>query len=289
MLRIPLLIALLLTSASCSGAARHEVDPEALSNTDDRVERGTFPWQGEEMTFLVKHIALNLDLLEATLVAGFEEEAADGTPFIGLYGKASSIALARVFARVDDAGFAAIDPKTWTPLYSTKDLNENDKSRKYFVWYWPEELYATIEKHGDGKVHHSKKPLTVDSLDLLSWLYHLRTTSLEPGAQQTWTVFDGWTISQMTIVIQGSEEVWTPLGIFEAVRMDLYRQKFASAWPQGAFASVYTNPILVASGERYFVGRAWIADDDNRTPIRLTVETKLGDLDLLLQSYSPAP
>lgn len=278
-----------LLAVACTSIARPsaELDETLAPNLLALEDRGVFPFQGEQMSYTVEHTGLKAKLLELTVNVGYEGTADDGTAYIPITGFARSISIARMLARVDDTAETYIDPRTWRPHYAVKDLDENGNQRAYRVWFWPEELYATVEKYQGNTLNTKNIPLPASALDAVSWIYHLRAVDLDANAQQTWIVYDGWVISRLTIVVGPREEVWTPIGFFDARRIDIYREKVESHWPHGALAGAYADPELSVTGERYFFGNVWISDDANRIPVRLAVETKVGDLDLRIEGYQP--
>ncbi|OIP32101.1 MAG: hypothetical protein AUK47_21180 [Deltaproteobacteria bacterium CG2_30_63_29] len=283
--RIHLILFASLIVSACGGV----VSQGELANTEeqqlDARDRGPFPWIGEEMGFSVRHAGSGAELLQVNVTVGQNATAEDGTQYIPISGSAVSIALARMFARVDDYADTFVDPKTWLPIYAMKDLNENERHRTYHVWFWSDELYSSVEKHQGNNVHKYNVPLPRASLDAISWVYHLRTIPLESGGTQSWYLYDGWKISRLSVVIQQKEDVWTPLGFYPAYRMDVYREKLDSFWPQGALSGVLADPQLIVTNENAFLGNVWIADDELHIPVRLAIETKLGDLDLLINNY----
>lgn len=285
-----LCLPLLLLMLGCGGVVSQGDLNKTDAQTNDAFDRGPFPWRGEEMGFSVRHAGSGAELLQVNVAVGQIAIADDGTQYIPISGSAISVSLARMFARVDDYADTFVDPRSWLPIYAMKDLNENDRHRTYHVWFWSDELYSSVEKHQGTNVHKYNVPLPRTCLDAISWVYHLRTVPLEKGGTHSWYIYDGWKISRLSIVIQEKEDVWTPLGFYPAYRMDVYREKLDSFWPQGALSGVLADPELIVTNENVFLGNVWVADDEVHTPVRLAIGTKLGDLDLLINGYeAPAP
>jgi hypothetical protein len=279
---------LLLSSLSaCSGLARQGLTGEGASPAPWLVDRGPFPWQGERIEYVVRHAKVEMDLLHAEIEVGQPVEASDGTRCIPLVASAQSVALARVFVRLDDKTYTCLDEKSWEPLYAYKYLDENERQRTYHVFFWPEALYASVERHAGKDVATKDVPLPAHTLDAISWVFMIRQQSPEKGSTSVWYIYDGWIISALTLVSQGPEEIWTPLGIYETTRFDLFREKFDSHWPQGALSGVYLDPELTVDTPKAFMGNVWVTRDQRRIPVRLALETKLGDVELSIRSYVP--
>ncbi len=287
----PLLFLSLVPIVICCLACGGVVSQGELVNTEESqdglLDRGPFPWRGESMGYSVRHAGTGAELMQVNVAVGQLATADDGTQTIPITGSAVSVALARMFARVDDYSDTFIDPKTWLPIYATKDLKENDRHRTYHVWFWPEELYATAEKHVGKNVHKYNVPLPCDTRAAMTWVDQLVFRAIKEASQQARFIYDGWKLSRLTVVVQEKEEIWTPIGFYSAYRMDVYREKFDSFWPQGALSGVLADPQLVLTDEKAFLGNAWVADDEFHTPIRLAIGTKLGDLDLIINQYTP--
>src|SRR5690606_41199476 len=108
-----------------------------------------------------------------------------------------------------------------------------------------------------------------------------------------WFIYDGWRLSKLIVVVREREDIWTPMGFYPSYRLDVYREKYDTHWPQGALSGAFVEPELTIEKERYILGNLWISDDDAGLPVRLAIETQFGDLDLLIQDWSspslPAP
>ncbi len=283
-----LLLLLLVFSAACVSVVQRGSNLDDDARNIRRVQqRGYFPFQGESFTFIVRHAATNMEVLRAGMSVGVEHIAEDGARVIPIFAEANSASLLRFFARIRDTAETYLDPDTWMPFYAVKDLNENDRERAFHVWYWSENLAASVERIAPDGVTRRELSLPLGTMDAIAWIFHARSMPLEKGAQGAWFIFDGWILSRLLVVVQAKEEVWTPLGFYSAYRLDLYREKLESHSPIGALAGVFVDPELTLESTATFIGNCWIADDPYRTPVRLAIATSVGDLDFILDTYQP--
>ncbi len=93
---------------------------------------------------------------------------------------------------------------------------------------------------------------------------------LEAGQSFQYYVWDGRRERLVTIEAKGIEKVWTPIGWYQARRVDV------SSRVTGGFIK---KKALDAEPKR---GHAWFGLDPHRTPVKLVTPTKLGDAEALL-------
>lgn len=260
------------------GLMEDSVQSTALSQ-----ERGIFPFIGEKLHFAVRHVATKASLAEAEIRVGQPMVSEDGTHFIPITGNASSVALARLVMRVDDRIEAYIDPKTWDTMYSFKHLDEKDRNRSFYVWFWPEEMSASVERHYKGRVAKRDYVLPPGTMDSVAWIYFARLHKFEKDTRYTWYTFDGWTLNRVTVTLEGeNEDVWTELGFYRCYKLKLLRERSDAIAPQGALSGVFIEPAREVQVPEYELATAWISDDDKHLPVRFVVNTGIGDFDLLL-------
>jgi len=276
-----------LSLSSCASTPKGLLE-ESVQSTRRVVNRGHFPFQGERLSFDVRHVATRTTLAEASIQVGHVRQMPDGTPFIPITGGASSLALARLFAKIDNRVEAYLDPDSWETIYSFKQLNENGRDRKFYVWFWHDEMSASVERHHAGNVAKRDYVLPPGTMDSIVWIYALRQTKLEPGKTYRWYTFDGWTLNRVGVSVLGEEDVWTPLGFFHCQKLRIMRERSEALQPQGALSGVFIEPGRKIEVETYELATAWLATNEARTPVRFVVETGLGEFDLLLREISQA-
>ena len=260
---------------------------EAPQSTLRHQSRGVFPFQGETITFDARHVATKATVAEAIVQVGHESKLEDGTRYIPIVGTAASKSIVRLFARVDDRTEAYLDPDTWETIYGYKHLNENDRDREYYVWFWPDDQIASVERHSKGNVVKRDYPLPNDTMDSVAWVYHVRTLDLDPNKTYVNYTFDGWTINRVELRPAGEEDVWTPNnGFFHCRKFEIWRERSDGIAPRGALSGVFIDPERTVHVQSYHLADAWLAMDDAKTPVRLVVSTGIGEFDLLLTSVT---
>ena len=286
--QISTLLVFILTLFVSLGCAR--LSKKGALNSEDygqgqAEQRETFPWQGERLDYDV-NIA-NVKAMSMTVEASHLGIAEDGSPFIALYGEGRTFGLFALGYPLEDWAKTFINPITWLPYYAAKGINERGKNRTYRVHYWHDEHRADIEKWTPKKTTHRTIAIPGTTFDVISFVYLVRTISSEVGHQETWIVYDGWKLNYIYLVVQEKEQIVTPAGVFNATRLDIYRELLASHEAQGALAGVFVDPEITVRKKRTFSGNLWIADDEHRTPVQLSLETRLGSINVKLNKQRP--
>ncbi len=270
----------------CATTSSPGIMQEAVQSSVHHVNRGVFPFQGETMTFDARHVATKASVAEAILQVGHESTMEDGTHYIPIIGTASSKSIIRLFAKVDDRAEAYIDPTSWETIYSYKHLNENDRNREYYVWFWPDDQSASVERHHAGNVVKRDVPLPNNTMDSIAWVFFVRTMKLEVGKSYSQYTYDGWTINRVELKVVGEEDVWTENGFFHCQKYEIWRERSDAIEPNGALSGVFIDPARKVHVKSYLLATAWLATDELKTPVRMVVNTGIGDFDLILKSIS---
>ena len=278
------LLATMALAPACASQAPDTPEPEAAIAKPQIQSRGTFPFLGEKLVFDVRHVASKASLADAVIQVGYESKMEDGTRYIPISGAAASKSIVRLIARIDDKAEAYIDPDTWQTIYGYKHLDENKRDREYSVLFWPDENSVSVERHHAGNVVKRDYPVPHGTMDTIVWVYEMRTRDLEPGKVYTEFTFDGWTINKVDLKVMGEEDVWTENGFYHCRKYEIWRERSDGVEPRGALSGLYIDPERTIYKESYHLGTAWLAMDEQKTPVRLLVSTGIGDFDLLLKS-----
>ena len=214
----------------------------------------------------------------------YEQKMADGTRYIPIVGQAASKSIVRLFARIDDRAEAYVDPDTWETIYSYKHLHENDRDREYYVWFWNEDDVASAERHQNERTAKRDYTIPPGTMDSVAWVFEIRTKELVEGKQYVWYTFDGWTINRVTVKVQGMEDVWTENGFYHCRKFEIWRERSEAIAPRGALSGVFIEPARNVQVQNYKLATAWLADDKLHTPVRMVVDTGIGEFDLLLKA-----
>ncbi|MBQ9394451.1 MAG: DUF3108 domain-containing protein [Proteobacteria bacterium] len=283
---IPSILAASVAFSACATTNTQPVMEEAVQSAVRHQKRGVFPFQGEHMTFEARHVATKAVLADAQIDIGYEQKLEDGTRYIPIIGTATSKSIIRLFARVDDRAEAYLDPDTWETLSSYKHLNENDRDREYYVSFFPDDQIASVERHQKGRVVKRDYVVPNDTMDSIAWVFFVRTMNLEVGKTYTQYTYDGWTINYVELKVVGEEDVWTENGFIHCQKYEIWRERSDGIEPYGALSGVYIDPPRKLHVKSYHLADAWLATDEIKTPVRLVINTGIGEFDLLIKSYS---
>lgn len=270
--------------ASCATTSPSIMEETAQSSIRHE-KRGVFPFQGEFITFDARHVASKAHVADAQVQIGHESTLDDGTRYIPIIAQATTKSIVRLFARVDDRAEAYLDPDTWETIYSYKHLNENDRDREYYVWFWPDDQIASVERHQGERTVKRDYIIPNGSMDSVAWVFYVRTQKLEVGKSYVRYTYDGWTINRVELQVVGEEDVWTENGYYHCQKYEIWRERSDGIEPYGALSGVFIDPARKIYKESYHLATAWLATDDIKTPVRLVIDTGIGEFDLLLKSY----
>jgi Protein of unknown function (DUF3108) len=106
-------------------------------------------------------------------------------------------------------------------------------------------------------------------LDPLGTIYAIRRSDLEPGMSHITDLFTERNLYRATTLVVKRERVKVPAGEFDCVliRVDFKNIEDGTAPDKGRAAAV------------------WLTDDENRTPVRIDMDTKIGRIKLSLTEY----
>jgi hypothetical protein len=270
----------------CSSSKTRDLMGESVSSTYKVKERGVFPYQGEVLRYTARHVKTRAELADAELRVEYAKKTDESREMIRIVAEGKSKPLISFIANIDDRAEVYIDASTWESIYSYKYLNENARERDFHVWFWPHDMRAEVERSYKGNTVKRETYLPQNTMDSVAWVYWIRSEAMEMGKQYTSHTFDGWTINHITLNVAKTEEVWTPLGFYPCHKIEIYRERKDTVPPLGALSGVYVDPETMVDVERYRLGTAWLATDEKRTPVRLSIHTALGEFDLLLKEVT---
>ncbi len=281
------LLAASLAFSSCATTSQSMME-ETVQSSIRHQSRGTFPFQGELITFDARHVATKTHVADAQVQVGYESKLEDGTRYIPIAGRATTEAansIIRLFARVDDRAEYYIDPDNWETIYSYLHLNENDRDREYYTWFFPDDQIASVERHQKGKVVKRDNIVPNNTIGSVVWVFFVRAMDLEIGKSYVQYTYDGWTINRVELKVIGEEDVWTENGFYHCQKYEIWRERSDGLEPYGALSGVFIDPARKIHVESYKLASAWLATDEIKTPVRLVINTGIGEFDLLLKSY----
>ena len=167
------------------------------------------------------------------------------------------------FYRVDDVLESWIDRADFNSLRFVQDFEEGGRSREIRYEIFPERaVYRENDK--------AEQPSVADPLDDGSFLYFVRTIPLDVG--QTYEFHRYFRPDRNPVVVKviGRETITVPAGTFRTIVL---------------------QPIIKSKGIFSENGQAriWLSDDAARIMVQMKSRTKIGSLNLYLQSHRPPP
>lgn len=171
---------------------------------------------------------------------------------------------------LNDTLTVRVDEGSFRPIKSDFHIEENGKVIDYHTDFYQKRFHVVSTRTRKGK----KRVRTFNPkgvvYDALSSMYAARRLDLKPGLAFDYFVWDGRRERLISVVVKGKERVWTPVGWFDAMKLEI------STKITGGFIK---KSVLDRPAKK---GTAWIALDEARTPVKLTTPTKLGDAEAIL-------
>ncbi|MEZ4460195.1 MAG: DUF3108 domain-containing protein [bacterium] len=200
-----------------------------------------------------------------------------GQPYVAIAGTAQSTGFFDTIYTVNDKAHTFVHPDTYRPLRSEKYFDENGDVRSYKVDFSPDAYRARVEKNKDTRTRTFSAAIPGQTHDMISWFYELRTMPVfETGTDVSFYVYDGWKLSHIHGKVVGKEDVLTPVGWFKAWRIEMQRDVMNSRSQRNK------EPILKVRDKAQSKATLWVSRDQNRLPIKLAVDTPLGQGEAIL-------
>jgi hypothetical protein len=165
------------------------------------------------------------------------------------------------FYRVDDVLESWIDREHFHALRFVQDLEEGGKVRERRFEIFPE---RQVFREGDGEEETS----VASPLDDGSFIYFVRTIPLEPGQTYEFDRYFRPDRNPVKVRVIGRETIRVPAGTFR---------------------TIVIQPVIKAKGifSEQGEARIWLSDDAQRIMVQMKTKTKIGSLNLYLQSNRP--
>ncbi len=155
----------------------------------------------------------------------------------------------------------------------TKSIQEGSRRRETTLTFDPNSHQRRYEEndpsHPDAPIKQSEGPIPLCIQDVISALYVIRTKVLKVGEQVSFPMNDGGKTYEVLVDVQATEEVRTPAGNFQTVRLEprvfegLFRKK-----------------------GRMFV---WLTTDASKMPVQLKARMNIGTITAWLTRVSRRP
>ena len=165
--------------------------------------------------------------------------------------------------KVNDRYESWFDTHTLSSLRYVQDINEgNYHPDRRFEIYPDQRLFVLDSEPPEPTVEHP--------LDEGSFLYFLRTISLDVGKDTSFNNYFKVERNPVRLRVLRRERIRVPAGEFNAIVVQ----------------PVIINTKIFSEGGQALV---WLSDDDNRIMLQMKSKLSFGSLNLYLKSYRPAP
>ncbi len=167
--------------------------------------------------------------------------------------------------KVNDRFEAFFDPRKFCSLRVSKHSEEGSHSRQvelHFDYYHGKSV-ADEKNLKTGESKHAENDIPDCVTDVVSGFYYLSTLSLQEGNSYAFPINDGGKTTEVTVRVEGHEQVKVPAGTFQTLRV--------KAEP--------TSGALKGKGTVW----TWYTADEKRIPVQMRSKLGWGTLLFRLQ------
>ncbi|HWP84490.1 MAG TPA: DUF3108 domain-containing protein, partial [Terriglobia bacterium] len=153
-----------------------------------------------------------------------------------------------------------------------KQIQEGERRRDVRLQFDPQRLVARLEDrdltdHSSPKVEQFPIPQCVQ--DILSAVYFARTVPMTVGKSFDFPIADGPQLIQIQVDIQGEEELSTPAGKFQTVKVE---------------PDLFSGRLFSGKGRMW----VWFTKDARRIPVQLRAQISVGTIIATLSEIGQA-
>lgn len=192
-----------------------------------------------------------------------------GKPVFHVVGEGKTVGLARLFFRVDDNYESYFDKEDGKPYKFIRQIDEGGHTKDLEIDFNHDTNKAVVTDHKHSKITtlHTKD----DIHDLLSAFYYLRnyydTTNLYPGKEMVLDIlYDDDEVFRFKLKYLGKEVVESKFGKIQCLKFRPYVQS----------GRVFKEKESLT---------VWISDDENRLPVRIKADLRIGSLKADLNAF----
>lgn len=288
--RLNMIVALLALSASCAAVFAHTHGTARTTNDTDRAATlkplpfepdEQLTYEGEFSKLLVRGINIaefkfTVERAKAVAATTIDGKNAPATP-ANLVFKADAVAKGW-FRKLFGIDFhynseSVVEPTTFRILTNTTRDEQGKRLRTSEAVFDRTHNLLTWTQRNPHDPQSApriiKTPLQNASHDLISAIYYLRTQTLEPGRTFELNISDAGAVYRIPVKVGArTKRMKSILGRVQAVRVDI---------------EIFGAERLV---DRKGEMTLWITDDARRLPIRASVSTDIGTIDITLKKVS---
>jgi hypothetical protein len=155
----------------------------------------------------------------------------------------------------------------------TKKIQEGSRKRETVLTFDPKAHRARLEDKDTNDpelpAKHSESDIPACVQDVISALYLIRTKTLRVGEQVSFPINDGGKTYDVSVEVQATEEVRTPAGEFQTIRLE---------------PRVFEG--LFRKRGRMFI---WLTNDSHKMPVQLKARMNIGTITAWLTRVSSQP
>jgi hypothetical protein len=147
-----------------------------------------------------------------------------------------------------------------------KNMNEGARHREIHIDFQEQRRMAVLRETDTARnrpVRQAENPIPPCAFDVVSALYYVRTQNLDPGKTFQVPLNDGGRTILIDVEVQGREEIKTPSGVFQTIRIE----------PQ-----VFGGTLFKRSGRM----QVWLSDDASHRLIQLKARLFIGTITAVL-------
>ncbi len=182
---------------------------------------------------------------------------------------ADSSGVVALLYRVQDRFNAYLDSKSLCSYKLTKHTEEGSHRRDTVITYDYSRGKAVLDEHNlqTNQQKRTENDIPGCVTDVVSGILYVASLPLQPGATYTFPLNDGSKTVTVQAHVEGKEQVKTPAGTFQTIRVG----------PEGDSGALLKNK-----------GRIWIwyTDDDKHLPVQMRAKLFWGTLTVYLTSVS---
>lgn len=183
---------------------------------------------------------------------------------------ANSTGIVSKLYKVEDVFRSVFAEESYCSEHLQKVIHEGSRYRDIRIDFDRQRRVAAIREMDltrNRLVRQAENPIPACAFDVVSALYYVRTQKLETGKSFQVPVNDGGHTILIDVEVQGKEEVKTPAGVFQTIRVE----------PQ-----VFGGTLFKRSGRM----QLWLTDDASHRLVQVRAKLFIGAISAVLTKFS---
>lgn len=183
---------------------------------------------------------------------------------------ANSTGIVSKLYKVEDVFRSTFAEEGYCSEHLQKVIHEGSRYRDIRIDFDKARRVAAIREMDLARnrlVRQAENPIPACAFDVVSALYYVRTQKLETGKSFQVPVNDGGHTILIDVEVQGKEEIKTPAGVFQTIRVE----------PQ-----VFGGTLFKRSGRM----QLWLTDDASRRLVQVRAKLFIGAISAVLTRFS---